>query len=453
MADFPTTLPTLATDYTCNDPRTIREAMNAVDDEVNELATKVGIDNSSDPTSLDYKVSNPSSSNPGHTHTLSTGATDVTASTGDLNATTNFEETVSATTSEVTIKTGKTLNIADDGAFKLNEVAVTSTAAELNFNDGSTAGTSVASKTLVLGSSKNTDVLTVDTILTASKGFKYNAADGHMVNGVITVSVSSNDLIVSIKTFAGTDPSATDPVYITIGGVTRTVTSALSVTLADGTNYFGSGSNGQAGNDVPYWVYAGWNVSGGAVFMGFTRRPNGSTYADFSGTNTNSRYFAATLTPSATDVVTVLGRFEATLSAAAGHTWTIANNGNVVNYPILTSKFHDYSPTFTGFSANPTWVTGYFINAGVCNVYNYSTGDGTSNATTFTFTLPIVSANVGRLMFHMARVKNNGTTATTAGLVQINQNSITADVFRDFTGTAWTNSGAKTAESSYFYDI
>lgn len=60
----------------------------------------------------------------------------VTASTADLNATTNFEETISATTSEVTIATGKTLDIADDGALQLNNAAVTSTAAELNILDG-----------------------------------------------------------------------------------------------------------------------------------------------------------------------------------------------------------------------------------------------------------------------------------------------------------------------------
>lgn len=67
-----------------------------------------------------------------------TDVSDVTASAADVNATTNFEETISATTSEVTIATGKTLNIADDGGLKLNETAITSTAAELNYLDGVT---------------------------------------------------------------------------------------------------------------------------------------------------------------------------------------------------------------------------------------------------------------------------------------------------------------------------
>jgi len=57
----------------------------------------------------------------------------ITASVPDLNATTNFEETISATPSEVTIKAGKTLNIVDDGAgLKLGGTVVTATASSIN---------------------------------------------------------------------------------------------------------------------------------------------------------------------------------------------------------------------------------------------------------------------------------------------------------------------------------
>ncbi len=60
----------------------------------------------------------------------------VTASAADLNATTNFEETISATTSEVTIATGKTLNITDVAALEIAGTAITSSATELNITDG-----------------------------------------------------------------------------------------------------------------------------------------------------------------------------------------------------------------------------------------------------------------------------------------------------------------------------
>jgi len=64
----------------------------------------------------------------------------INASAADLNATTNFEETISATTSVVTIAASKDLNIAghdlSSNGLKLNNVLVTSSAAELNLLDG-----------------------------------------------------------------------------------------------------------------------------------------------------------------------------------------------------------------------------------------------------------------------------------------------------------------------------
>jgi hypothetical protein len=59
----------------------------------------------------------------------------------------------------------RNLKVALAGTFTgFTGAAMSATEAELNFNDGSTAGTSVASKTLVLGSSKETDVLTLTTL-------------------------------------------------------------------------------------------------------------------------------------------------------------------------------------------------------------------------------------------------------------------------------------------------
>jgi hypothetical protein len=59
----------------------------------------------------------------------------------------------------------RNLKVALAGTFTgFTGAAMSATEAELNFNDGSTAGTSVASKTLVLGASKETDVLTLTTL-------------------------------------------------------------------------------------------------------------------------------------------------------------------------------------------------------------------------------------------------------------------------------------------------
>src|SRR5687768_11522447 len=67
-------------------------------------------------------------------------------------------------------------------------------------------------------------------------------AEGIMQNGKFQVSVATSDLTVASKTLAGADPSAGDPVKVTIGGTERTITSALSVTKLDATNWCNAGS-------------------------------------------------------------------------------------------------------------------------------------------------------------------------------------------------------------------
>jgi len=62
-------------------------------DAIEALEVKVGIDGSADTDSLDYKLTNASSSNPGHKHTLANGATDVTASAAEVNTLDGFTGT------------------------------------------------------------------------------------------------------------------------------------------------------------------------------------------------------------------------------------------------------------------------------------------------------------------------------------------------------------------------
>lgn len=116
-------------------------------DSVEALEAKVGADSSAVDTSHDYLLTNSSSSNPGHKHTLADGASDVTASASELNKL----DGATVTTSEINILDG-----------------VTSNATELNYLDGVTAGTAVASKALVVDSNKDIDLDTGD--ITATVG-------------------------------------------------------------------------------------------------------------------------------------------------------------------------------------------------------------------------------------------------------------------------------------------
>jgi hypothetical protein len=69
-----------------------------------------------------------------------------------------------------------------------------------------------------------------------------SAGGGNFINGTITESNGSNAVTFAVKTLAGTDPSATDPVYVIFRNVTvgtgnyvvRSITAALSVVISSG---------------------------------------------------------------------------------------------------------------------------------------------------------------------------------------------------------------------------
>lgn len=158
----------------------------------------------------------------------------------------------------------------------------------------------------------------------------------------IVPTVTSNNLTVALKTLAGNDPSALDPINIRIGNTIRTITSALSVTKNAGTNWCNAGSTELATKEIDYFVYLGYNATDG-VTLGFSRIPYGALYSDFSATTTNEKYCAISTITNATasDVYTNIGRFAATLSAGAGYTWSVPTftTANLVNRPIYETRW------------------------------------------------------------------------------------------------------------------
>ena len=87
-----------------------------IQDAIEAIEAKVGINSSAVATSLDYKVTNTSSSNPGHKHTLANGATDVTATTSEVNKLAGLATTavelgyVSGVTSAIQTQLGTKVN-------------------------------------------------------------------------------------------------------------------------------------------------------------------------------------------------------------------------------------------------------------------------------------------------------------------------------------------------------
>ncbi len=178
----------------------------------------------------------------------------------------------------------------------------------------------------------------------------FTAPRGFLINGKIVPSVANNDLTVAIKGLDGNDPSASNPVYCRIGDTVRAITAALSVTKADGTNWFNAGAAELAAREIDYFVYLGYNATDGVV-VGFSRIPYASEYSQFSATTTNEKYCAiSTITNAAAgDDYEVIGRFAATLSAGAGYTWTVPTftNINLIQRPVYETRWLIWLPTYS----------------------------------------------------------------------------------------------------------
>lgn len=220
--------------------------------------------------------------------------------------------------------------------------------------------------------------------------------EGQMLNGKISVTVSANDLIVALKTIAGTDPSTTDPVYVRINGTVRKCTAALSKTLADGTNWFNAGGAELATKEVDYFVYLIWNTTPATdiVDLGFSRKPYFNVYSEASGTSTNESYlaFANASTPTSTDDMVNIGRFAATLSAGAGYTWTVPTftNANLVQRPMFETRWLSYQPAYSAsgsmtFTTVTTTKAVYQIRNNNCHVWVSASGTtgGTASSQLF----------------------------------------------------------------------
>ncbi len=271
---------------------------------------------------------------------------------------------------------------------------------------------------------------------------------GFLLNGKISPTVASNNLTVAIKTMAGTDPSAADPVYVRIGDTVRSITAALSVTKNAATNWFNSGGAELATKEIDYFVYLGYNATDGVV-VGFSRIPNVQQYDGFSVTTTDEKYCAiSTITTAAAgDDYELIGRFAATLSAGAGYTWTVPTytTVNLIQRSIYETRWLDFVPTIVGYSGTPTATAKYQVSHRIIKAYILITG--TSNGTTLTFTGPFKALRAAD--FFGAGQDNTSDLATPAMIVAA-AGSATLSAYSTPAAGVWTNSGTKIVYGTYF---
>ena len=118
---------------------------------------------------------------------------------------------------------------------------------------------------------------------------------------------------------------------------------------------------------------------------------------------------------------------------------------------ILGLTWSDWAPTFGGFSSDPTVVASYAQIGKTVTARMFALA-GTSNATTFTVTLPVAAKSASLQGFAIGPVEDNGTVQSTPGLLLTRSGSATADVYLDMASTSWTASGSKKADFVITYE-
>jgi len=290
-------------------------------------------------------------------------------------------------------------------------------------------------------------------------GTNFNPPENFLMNGKIVPSVASNNLTVALKTMAGDDPSATSPVYIRIGSTIRSVTAALSVTKNAGTNWCNAGSAELATYETDYFAYIGYNATDGVV-IGFSRIPYANLYSDFSATTTAESYCGISTISNAAagDNYVNVGRFAATLSAGAGYTWTVPTYtaANLIQRPIYETRWTTYATVATGFLVSAVHIAKYKIANRILFVRITCSSIGSSNAVTYTLTLPftVISLSGTNYLDFPITFYDNSSESATFGRAKVADGASTINLYTNASTGAWTDSNNKQVTSfSGFYEI
>lgn len=115
-------------------------------------------------------------------------------------------------------------------------------------------------------------------------------------------------------------------------------------------------------------------------------------------------------------------------------------------------EWKTWTPVFTGFSVAPTVNSARFIEIGNLVIARLNINNGTSNATTFTVTLPTGADGDSKQFFVAAITTDNGIAGTTPGLLKTRTGSVTADLYTDTASAGWVASGSKKANWTIMYE-
>lgn len=150
----------------------------------------------------------------------------------------------------------------------------------------------------------------------------------------------------------------------------------------------------------------------------------------------------------------IVGVADTVLTITGGSSYTLTNAVISANYyshaenPIGFPGQFNFTSTVTGFS-NTTTATLLFQIIGKQVFIEADNIDGTSNANTFTFTVPVACANTVSLI-GLVGIRDNTTVASAPGHLTATGGSAVISAYKSILSGTWTSSGAKTIWSPRF---
>lgn len=142
----------------------------------------------------------------------------------------------------------------------------------------------------------------------------------------------------------------------------------------------------------------------------------------------------------------------AALSVSGASTFAgTANFAGTVQFAgsAISGAWTAWTPTMAGFSGSPTVTLARYLQIGK-TVFVTLDISGTSNANTFTYTLPVAPKSTLSTMLGAAL--DNSAAVSTTPRADWTAASTTVTLYAAFVGTAWTTSGTKGYRATFTYE-
>ncbi|MES2382478.1 MAG: hypothetical protein V4538_15630 [Bacteroidota bacterium] len=355
-----------------------------------------------------------------------------TSSTTILTASTNI--TISGSAPNYTISTPTQTT----GLIGLTNLLATS---PINYNNSTGVFTIQPSSTSQSGALSSTDWNTFNGKQAAINGTGFIKATGTTISyDNSTYLTAAGDVSVS-ATQTLTNKTLTAP---SISSATLT-----GITTQSTTNYTGA-VNDFKGADIA----SSATVAIGAATGNYVHITGTVTITNFDAAQAGTMrttVFDNTLTVTTSTNIILPNSLSVATSTNDVAIWRSEGSGvwRLINYQKNSDTYLTWSPSFTGFSADPSAVTARYTVIGKTVTCYFVAAAGTSNAAGFTMTLPFTAANTN-VQPSFAIVTDNGTTTT--GYIRTAANSNIATVFKGVSAT-FTTSGSKNTNFTMVYEM